>query len=110
MVGQLLRRGGGHRGDRPAHGRATDRRLRRARPAAPRGREERPAVRIRPHRSRFTVVEVSERMGATVTVEQSVPVLVQRAVDGDEAAWAAIVDRYATLIWAVCRRFGLYQA
>jgi len=49
-------------------------------------------------------------MGATVTVEQSVPILVQRAVDGDEAAWAAIVDRYATLIWAVCRRFGLYQA
>ena len=45
-----------------------------------------------------------------MTVEYSVPVLVQRAVDGDEAAWAAIVDRYATLIWSVCRRFGLPQA
>jgi len=45
-----------------------------------------------------------------VTVEHSVPVLVRRAVAGDEASWAAIVDRYATLIWSVCRRFGLPQA
>jgi RNA polymerase sigma factor (sigma-70 family) len=45
-----------------------------------------------------------------MTTEQSVPVLVQRAVAGDEAAWAAIVDRYASLIWSVCRRFGLYQS
>ncbi len=45
-----------------------------------------------------------------MVVEQSVPVLVRQAVAGDEDAWAAIVDRYATLVWSVCRRFGLSPA
>jgi RNA polymerase sigma factor (sigma-70 family) len=44
-----------------------------------------------------------------VAVEQSVPVLVRRAAAGDEHAWAAIVDRYATLVWSISRRFGLSQ-
>ena len=39
--------------------------------------------------------------------EQSVPALVERALAGDESAWNAIVDRYAPLLWSVCRRFGL---
>jgi RNA polymerase sigma factor (sigma-70 family) len=42
-----------------------------------------------------------------VVVEQSVPALVERALAGDESAWNAIVDRYAPLLWSVCRRFGL---
>lgn len=37
------------------------------------------------------------------TVEQ----LVQAAGQGDEKAWAAIVDRYTQLVWSVARRQGL---
>jgi RNA polymerase sigma factor (sigma-70 family) len=33
--------------------------------------------------------------------------LVTRARDGDKAAWDAIVDRYAPLIWSICRRYQL---
>jgi RNA polymerase sigma factor (sigma-70 family) len=33
--------------------------------------------------------------------------LVTRARDGDERAWGALVDRYAPLIWSVCRRHRL---
>ncbi|HEY0640851.1 MAG TPA: sigma-70 family RNA polymerase sigma factor [Pseudonocardiaceae bacterium] len=33
--------------------------------------------------------------------------LVGRARDGDQEAWEAIVERYATLVWSVCRRHGL---
>jgi RNA polymerase sigma factor (sigma-70 family) len=33
--------------------------------------------------------------------------LVNRAKDGDKAAWDQIVERYATLVWSVCRRHGL---
>ena len=37
----------------------------------------------------------------------SLPALVERAVAGDERAWAAIVERFAPLVWSICRRFGL---
>jgi RNA polymerase sigma factor (sigma-70 family) len=33
--------------------------------------------------------------------------LVLRARDGDGKAWDGIVERYAALIWSVCRRYGL---
>ena len=33
--------------------------------------------------------------------------LVVRARDGDERAWAALVERYAPLIWSLCRRYRL---
>ena len=33
--------------------------------------------------------------------------LVMRARDGDERAWAALVERYAPLIWSLCRRYRL---
>jgi RNA polymerase sigma factor (sigma-70 family) len=36
--------------------------------------------------------------------------LVRAAVDGDERAWAALVDRYAGLVVAVCRRWRLPDA
>jgi RNA polymerase sigma factor (sigma-70 family) len=39
--------------------------------------------------------------------ESAVTILVVRARDGDQQAWDAIVDRYAPLVWSVCRRFGL---
>lgn len=33
-----------------------------------------------------------------------------RAADGDQAAWDRLVDRFAPLIWAVCRRHRLSDA
>ena len=30
--------------------------------------------------------------------------LVTRARDGDKQAWDALVDRYAPLLWSICRR------
>jgi RNA polymerase sigma factor (sigma-70 family) len=40
----------------------------------------------------------------------SVATLVSRARDGDQQAWNAIVDRFAPLVWAVCRQFRLSDA
>jgi RNA polymerase sigma factor (sigma-70 family) len=37
----------------------------------------------------------------------SVVALVVRARGGDERAWAALVERYAPLIWSLCRRYRL---
>jgi RNA polymerase sigma factor (sigma-70 family) len=36
--------------------------------------------------------------------------LVGRARDGDQAAWAQIVERFAPLVWSICRRFRLSDA
>jgi RNA polymerase sigma factor (sigma-70 family) len=36
--------------------------------------------------------------------------LVTRARDGDRQAWDALVDRYAPLIWSICRRHRLEAA
>jgi RNA polymerase sigma factor (sigma-70 family) len=36
--------------------------------------------------------------------------LVARAQAGDQSAWDEIVQRYAPLVWATCRRFGLSNA
>ena len=36
--------------------------------------------------------------------------LLARAREGDQAAWNAIVDRYASIIWATCRRYRLSDA
>lgn len=33
--------------------------------------------------------------------------LVARAADGDQAAWDAIIERYAPLVWAICVRHQL---
>jgi RNA polymerase sigma factor (sigma-70 family) len=35
---------------------------------------------------------------------------VTRARDGDEQAWGALVERYAPLIWSICRRHRLGHA
>lgn len=39
--------------------------------------------------------------------DPTVVALVRRAGDGDRSAWDEIVDRYAPLVWSICRRFGL---
>jgi RNA polymerase sigma factor (sigma-70 family) len=36
--------------------------------------------------------------------------LVMRARDGDQQAWDAIVERYAPLVWSICRRYRLAGA
>jgi RNA polymerase sigma factor (sigma-70 family) len=36
--------------------------------------------------------------------------LVTRARNGDKQAWDALVERYAPLIWAICRRYRLDRA
>jgi len=33
--------------------------------------------------------------------------LVIRARDGDKSAWDELVERYAPLVWSICRRFGI---
>ncbi len=36
--------------------------------------------------------------------------LVARAQDGDQQAWDALVERYAPLVWSICRRYQLSRA
>jgi RNA polymerase sigma factor (sigma-70 family) len=36
--------------------------------------------------------------------------LVAGARDGDRQAWDALVERYASLIWSICRRYGISGA
>ena len=36
--------------------------------------------------------------------------LVLRARDGDQQAWDALVERYAPLVWSICRRYRLAGA
>jgi RNA polymerase sigma factor (sigma-70 family) len=34
--------------------------------------------------------------------------LVRRARSGEQDAWDQLVERFATLVWSVCRRYGLF--
>ena len=36
--------------------------------------------------------------------------MVTRAKSGDKQAWDEIVERYASLIWSICRRYRLSEA
>src|SRR5690349_14263151 len=36
--------------------------------------------------------------------------LVTRAQNGDQQAWDALVERYAPLVWSICRRYQLSDA
>ena len=42
--------------------------------------------------------------------EPTVSDLVARAKDGDRQAWDALIERYAPLIWSICRRHRLGRA
>ena len=42
--------------------------------------------------------------------DHPVAALVMRARNGDELAWDALVERYAPLIWSLCRRYRLNAA
>jgi RNA polymerase sigma factor (sigma-70 family) len=42
--------------------------------------------------------------------DSTVTGLVIRAQNGDQPAWDALVERYAPLVWSVCRRYGLDRA
>jgi RNA polymerase sigma factor (sigma-70 family) len=39
--------------------------------------------------------------------ESPVPVLVARARAGDQAAWDDLVERYAPMVWSICREYRL---
>jgi RNA polymerase sigma factor (sigma-70 family) len=45
--------------------------------------------------------------GKVARDDPSAAVLVSRAAEGDPDAWNGIVERYAPLIWSICRRYGL---
>ena len=42
--------------------------------------------------------------------DPSVAALVTRARNGDKQAWDELVERYAPLIWSICRRYQLSRA
>jgi DNA-directed RNA polymerase specialized sigma subunit len=45
-----------------------------------------------------------------VSDDPSVTDLVTRAANGDQQAWDALVERYAPLVWSICRRHRLADA
>ena len=53
---------------------------------------------------------MSRSKKGTVRAGPSVSDLVTRAKQGDKQAWDALVDRYAPLVWSICRRHRLDDA
>jgi RNA polymerase sigma factor (sigma-70 family) len=51
--------------------------------------------------------EPTRTSAATVRDDPVVIALVTRAGNGDRLAWEALVERYTTLIWSICRRHRL---
>ena len=47
---------------------------------------------------------------ALIRGERTVTDLVTRAASGDKQAWDALVERYAPLMWSICRRYRLTGA
>ena len=52
----------------------------------------------------------TRRDPAPVSDDPSVTDLVTRAANGDKHAWDALVERYAPLVWCICRRHRLGDA
>ena len=42
--------------------------------------------------------------------DPTVTALVTRAAEGDQSAWDEIIERYAPLVWSICRRYRLDRA
>ena len=42
--------------------------------------------------------------------DPAVTALITRAAEGDQSAWDEIVERYAPLVWSICRRYRLDRA
>ena len=55
-------------------------------------------------------VDKDSARNAEPICDKPVVALVIRARDGDERAWGALVERYAPLIWSLCRRYRLDAA
>jgi RNA polymerase sigma factor (sigma-70 family) len=56
-------------------------------------------------------VDTDDREGAGDTSQPpSIAELVERATQGDDAAWRTLVDRYSGLVWSVVRGFRLDHA
>ena len=49
-------------------------------------------------------------MMTSVRDDPAVVALVARARDGDQVAWDEMVERFAPLVWSLCRRHGLSNA
>src|ERR1700744_4225321 len=49
----------------------------------------------------------ASRRRTSMRDDPAVIALVTQARDGDQRAWNEIVDRYAPLVWAICRRYQL---
>lgn len=52
----------------------------------------------------------AEAAHSSLSGDPSVADLVARACYGDQRAWDALVDRYSSLIWWICRRYRLADA
>src|SRR5215510_1646282 len=48
--------------------------------------------------------------GVSMPDDLTIVNLLLRARAGDESAWHELVERYAPLVWSVCRRYRLSQA
>jgi RNA polymerase sigma factor (sigma-70 family) len=48
--------------------------------------------------------------GLFVRDDPTVAALVTRAAKGDQSAWDEIVERYAALVWSICRRYRLERS
>lgn len=43
-------------------------------------------------------------------MHQSDPQLIQRCIDGEQAAWNELIEKYARLVFSIPRRYGLSEA
>jgi len=42
--------------------------------------------------------------------DPTVVMLVRRAADGEQQAWDALIERFAPLVWSICRKFRLTES
>src|ERR1700722_11425070 len=55
----------------------------------------------------IAAVRADPPTSSAAVTDPAVTDLVRRARNGDEQAWDALVERYATLVWSICRRHRL---